>query len=130
VAEFVVWSPDITTLSVKAIIIIPVLSIVFWMLALGLLRWSPLKSVNALDATVLQQELDKHGAQLSKKGTWGSLSRPPLQKHHVTMTVADHLLVYPGPRDVEAPEQAPLEDVSRLKPRGTNEVKETSKEES
>ncbi|KAK0745730.1 hypothetical protein B0T18DRAFT_428829 [Schizothecium vesticola] len=108
VAEFVVWSPDITTLSVKAIIIIPVLSIVFWLLALGLLRWSPLKSVNALDATVLQQELDKHGAQLSKKGTWASS-------------------MYRGPRDVEAPEQAPLEGASGVKPLVTNEVKETSK---
>jgi len=111
VAEFVVWSPDITTLSVKAIIIIPALSIVFWLLALGLLRWTPLKSVNALDATVLQKELDKHGAQLTKRGTWASS-------------------MYRGPKDEEATEQILVESPAGVKQVATNEVKETSKEES
>lgn len=70
VADFVVWSPDITTLSVKAIIIIPVLSLVFWLLALSLLRWTPLKMVNALDATVLHKTLHEQGAAPNRAGTW------------------------------------------------------------
>jgi len=76
VADFVVWSPDITTLSVKAIIIIPVLSLVFWVLALSLLRWSPLKQVNELDATVMHKALKEHGAQPNGRGTW-TIERSP-----------------------------------------------------
>ncbi|KAK0640747.1 hypothetical protein B0T16DRAFT_460903 [Cercophora newfieldiana] len=76
VADFVVWSPDITTLSVKAIIIIPVLSLVFWLLALSLLRWTPLKRVNELDATVLHKALHEHGAQPNGRGTW-TINKPP-----------------------------------------------------
>jgi len=59
VGDFVIWSTDISTLSIKSLIIIPVLSLVFWLLALGLLTWSPLKSVNALDATVLHRTLEE-----------------------------------------------------------------------
>jgi hypothetical protein len=76
VADFVVWSPDITTLSVKAIIIIPVLALVFWLLALSLLRWTPLKRVNELDATVLHKALHHHGAEPDGKGTWSIKQRP------------------------------------------------------
>jgi hypothetical protein len=73
VADFVVWSRDITTLSVKAIIIIPVLSLVFWLLALSLLRWTPLSSVNALDATVMHKTLNEHGIHPTRRGTWDSI---------------------------------------------------------
>lgn len=59
VAQFVIYSSEISTLSVKALIIIPALSLVFWLLALGLLTWSPLSKVNALDVTVLHQTLEE-----------------------------------------------------------------------
>ncbi|KAK1753831.1 hypothetical protein QBC47DRAFT_347954 [Echria macrotheca] len=71
VAEFVVWSADITTLSVKAITIIPILAFILWLLALSLLRWSPLRIVNALDAAVLHKYLvDDYGARPNRTGTW------------------------------------------------------------
>lgn len=59
VGDFVIWSTDISTLSIKALIIIPVLSLVFWLIALGLLTWSPLKHVNRLDATELHRTLEE-----------------------------------------------------------------------
>ncbi|KAK4442384.1 hypothetical protein QBC34DRAFT_338740 [Podospora aff. communis PSN243] len=107
VADFVVWSPDITTLSVKAIIIIPVLSLVLWLLALSLLRWTPLSRVNDLDATVLHKALDEHGAQPTGRGTW-TIEKPS--------------------RDVEDRGPSPTESTSAVKQVVTN-VKETPKEE-
>ncbi|KAM7196205.1 hypothetical protein V8F33_006317 [Rhypophila sp. PSN 637] len=59
VAQFVIYSSAISTLSIKALIVIPVLALVFWLLALGLLTWSPLSKVNALDATVLHRTLEE-----------------------------------------------------------------------
>ena len=71
VGDFVVWSFDVTTLSVKAIIIIPVLSLISWLLALGLLRWSPLAVVNALDASVMHKTLvEEHESKPDRTGTW------------------------------------------------------------
>ncbi|KAK0702339.1 hypothetical protein B0H67DRAFT_500556 [Lasiosphaeris hirsuta] len=73
VADFVVWSTDITTLSVKAIIIIPVLSLFFWVLVIALLNWSPLQSVNALDAVEIHKALyarDPHAKPSPTTGTW------------------------------------------------------------
>ncbi|KAK5653626.1 hypothetical protein OQA88_8656 [Cercophora sp. LCS_1] len=57
VDDFVVRSAEVSTLSVKAVIVISVLSFVFWGLALALLKWTPLRSVNALDAVVLHKTL-------------------------------------------------------------------------
>jgi len=126
VADFVVWSPDITTLSVKAIIIIPVLSLVFWILALSLLRWSPLRSVNALDATVLHKTLvDEHGAQPNKRGTWEGM-----YSFQCKMIVAANVLpVNRAPKDEEARGLSPDGSTSMVKQVATNEVRETPKDE-
>lgn len=72
VADFVVWSAGVATLSVKAVIIIPVLGFVFWGLALALLKWTPLRSVNALDAVVLHKTLvETHPeARPEEYGAW------------------------------------------------------------
>ncbi|KAK0617517.1 hypothetical protein B0T14DRAFT_569008 [Immersiella caudata] len=77
VADFVVWSPDITTLSVKAIIIIPVLSLLLWILALSLLRWTPLRRVNDLDATVMHDALHEHGARPTGRRSWAIVPKHP-----------------------------------------------------
>lgn len=57
VDDFVVWSPEVTTLSVKVIILIPVLAAAMWLLAFVLLRWTPLRIANSLDAVVLLKTL-------------------------------------------------------------------------
>ncbi len=60
VAEFVVWSSDISTLSVRSIIIIPTVWLALWIIVLILSGIRPLRVVQALSATVLFRHLDTH----------------------------------------------------------------------
>ncbi|KAI1378592.1 hypothetical protein F4677DRAFT_465745 [Hypoxylon crocopeplum] len=57
VAEFVVWSPDVTAVSTVVVIIIPTVFLGAWLVAIVLLYWTPVKAVTALDSNVLQQRL-------------------------------------------------------------------------
>ena len=57
VDEFVIWSKDVITLSVKALIIIPVLTVVLWIIFIVVLLL-PLKPIQAL------KELTAHEAQI------------------------------------------------------------------
>ncbi|MCJ1388910.1 hypothetical protein MMC18_001761 [Xylographa bjoerkii] len=60
VDEFVIWSKDVITLSVKALIIIPVLTIVLWIIFIAVLLL-PLKPIQAL------KELTAHDAKVHQK---------------------------------------------------------------
>ena len=55
--EFVIWSPDVITLSVKSLIIIPVLSASLWLIALAVF-FLPLPEIVALSATISANETE------------------------------------------------------------------------
>ena len=57
--EFVIWSPDVITLSVKSLIIIPVLSASLWLIALAVF-FLPLPEIVALSATISANETEEN----------------------------------------------------------------------
>lgn len=59
VADFVVWSPEVATLSTVVVIVIPSVFVGVWIVAIVLLYWTPVKAVNVLDSNNLQQNLDE-----------------------------------------------------------------------
>ncbi len=54
---FVVWSSDVSTISVRAAIVIPVVAVASWLLVIATLKFTPLASVNALDILELQKNI-------------------------------------------------------------------------
>ncbi|OAA60537.1 hypothetical protein SPI_05661 [Niveomyces insectorum RCEF 264] len=55
--DFVVWSPDVSTISIRAAIIIPVVSLASYLLVLLTINFTPLSSVNSLDVMELQKNI-------------------------------------------------------------------------
>ncbi|CAK7242911.1 MAG: hypothetical protein STHCBS139747_004414 [Sporothrix thermara] len=55
--EFVVWSSDVSTISVRAAIIIPLIAFMSWLLVFFVLTYTPLASVNTLDILELQKNI-------------------------------------------------------------------------
>ncbi|CAK7228901.1 hypothetical protein SBRCBS47491_007066 [Sporothrix bragantina] len=80
--EFVVWSSDVSTISVKAAIIIPVVAFISWLLVFIVLTYTPLASVNTLDILELQKNIyEKYpDADLTMydEATWQVQMRIPL----------------------------------------------------
>ncbi|ORY70338.1 uncharacterized protein BCR38DRAFT_481472 [Pseudomassariella vexata] len=88
VGDFVVFTPDVATLSVKNLAIIPVFSVLLAVTAFVLLKWTPLRSVKALDAVVLHHTLKEKYPEAwpLKDGVWktGSLQDDlPLNEQQV-----------------------------------------------
>ncbi|KAI1088099.1 hypothetical protein F5B19DRAFT_496703 [Rostrohypoxylon terebratum] len=73
VADFVVWGPDIKTLSTLVLIAVPTVFVGLWLLALILMYYTPVKIVTALDSSDLQVKLVAAGPQ---DRTPASASRP------------------------------------------------------
>ncbi|KAI8629796.1 hypothetical protein F5Y19DRAFT_432014 [Xylariaceae sp. FL1651] len=61
-AGFVVWSPDVATLSIVVIIAIPTIFVSIWFIAIVLLYWTPVKIVTVLDSSALQEDRKSHSA--------------------------------------------------------------------
>jgi hypothetical protein len=60
-ADFVVWTPDVSALSLTVVIAIPSALVGVWLLAILLLYWTPVRLVNALDSNDMYQKLtDNH----------------------------------------------------------------------
>ncbi|KIH87664.1 hypothetical protein SPBR_04788 [Sporothrix brasiliensis 5110] len=80
--EFVVWSSDVSTISVRAAIIIPVVAFASWLLVFFVLKFTPLASVNTLDILELQKNIyEKYpDADLTMydEATWQVQMRLPL----------------------------------------------------
>ncbi|KAK3356432.1 hypothetical protein B0T25DRAFT_629825 [Lasiosphaeria hispida] len=115
VADFVVWSTDVTTLSVKAIIVIPVLSLFFWALVIALLNWSPLQSVNALDAVEIHKALyerDPHAKPCIATGRWDTYDTNR------------------GPQDLESSPPSADNGGGQPKPQAEATVRDTGEDES
>ena len=60
IAGFVVFTPDVTAVSVAVLVTIPCVVIVVWILAVVLVFFTPVGVVNALDSNNMHQELAKH----------------------------------------------------------------------
>ncbi|CAK7565138.1 MAG: hypothetical protein SEPTF4163_003047 [Sporothrix epigloea] len=80
--DFVVWSSDVSTISIKAAIIIPAVAFVSWLLVFFVLKYTPLASVNTLDILELQKNIyEKYpDADLTMydEATWQMQMRIPL----------------------------------------------------
>ncbi|RYP43224.1 hypothetical protein DL770_011777 [Monosporascus sp. CRB-9-2] len=71
VADFVVWSSDVATLSVKAIIIIPTIALALWLVVLALLNNKPLDRVTEVyDSDVMCQKLLDESDLEVRDGKW------------------------------------------------------------
>lgn len=72
VGGFVVWSQDVSTMSVKALILIPVFTVALAAIYFALMAWSPLRRVRALEARVLHRTLQKQfpEAKPFRDGSW------------------------------------------------------------
>ncbi|KAI1127682.1 hypothetical protein F5Y10DRAFT_242450 [Nemania abortiva] len=53
---YVVWSPDVATLSTLVIIVIPTILVGVWLVAVVLIYWTPIKIVAILDSSSLQDQ--------------------------------------------------------------------------
>ncbi|KAI1102227.1 hypothetical protein F4804DRAFT_273085 [Jackrogersella minutella] len=62
VADFVVWSPDVTALSTLVIIVVPSVFVGAWVVAAVLMYWTPVKAVTVLDSNDLQRKLKSNEA--------------------------------------------------------------------
>ena len=58
VADFVLWTPDVSALSVLVLILVPSVFVGAWVLALVLLYWTPIRAVNLLDSAQEHQNLN------------------------------------------------------------------------
>ncbi|KAL1892771.1 hypothetical protein Sste5346_006854 [Sporothrix stenoceras] len=80
--QFVVWSPDVSTISVKAAIVIPVVTLATSLVVFIVLKYTPLASVNTLDILELQKNIyEKYpDADLTMydEATWQVQMRIPL----------------------------------------------------
>lgn len=72
VGDFVIWSEDVSTLSVTALILIPVISSACVLVYFCLMAWTPLRRVRALEAEVLHKTLQERvpEARPFKDGSW------------------------------------------------------------
>ncbi|KAI3319119.1 hypothetical protein HD806DRAFT_510046 [Xylariaceae sp. AK1471] len=59
-AGFVVWSPEVATLSTVIIIAIPTVFVAVWSLALILIYYTPIKIVTLLDSSSMQENLKEN----------------------------------------------------------------------
>ena len=77
IGDFVVYSADVVTLSVKSLIVIPVITAACWIVMLLLLHFTPLKKANSLEVIPFFQDLRsefKHANvyidKTTKKARW------------------------------------------------------------
>lgn len=72
VGDFVIWTDDVSSLSVTALILIPVISSAFVLIYFSLMAWTPLRRVQALEAEVLHKTLQERcpEARPFKDGSW------------------------------------------------------------
>ncbi|EPE05596.1 hypothetical protein F503_02335 [Ophiostoma piceae UAMH 11346] len=79
--DFVVWSSDVSTISIRAAIIIPVVAAGSWLLVLLVLKYTPLASVNTLDILELQKNIyEKYpdaNLAMFDENTWQAQLRIP-----------------------------------------------------
>ncbi|KAI0870364.1 hypothetical protein GGS24DRAFT_475545 [Hypoxylon argillaceum] len=54
--DYVVWSPDVATLSTLVIIVIPTMFVAVWVIAITLIYFTPVKIVAILDSSSLQED--------------------------------------------------------------------------
>lgn len=63
ISDFVVWSPEIKTLSTLVLIVIPSVFVGLWLLAVVLMYYTPVRIVTDLDSSDLQGKLAAAGPQ-------------------------------------------------------------------
>ncbi|KAI1192703.1 hypothetical protein F5X97DRAFT_329327 [Nemania serpens] len=58
--RYVVWSPDVATLSTLILIVIPTIFVSIWLVSLGLVYWTPVKIVAQINSSSLQDQLKEN----------------------------------------------------------------------
>ncbi|KAK3936512.1 hypothetical protein QBC46DRAFT_296074 [Diplogelasinospora grovesii] len=113
VGDFVVYSADVVTLSVKTLIIIPTVALASWILMMLLLHMTPLKQVGSMEVMALFQDLRRvheYANIVIDKATKKSKWVFGIEDHHAKPPTADEEQGLPSPPLEKKTMEAPTEE--------------------